>query len=80
MSVACGRLWFVSLLTSSPPLLPPLPLLRMTSVYVLVYPSYTPPPFKNLPRVRCPHSATQWFGRETQGPSVSPLEPPGPFC
>ena len=38
-----------------------------------------PPPFKNLPRVRCPHSATQWFGRETQGPSVSPLEPPGPF-
>lgn len=25
-----------------------------------------------------PRSATQWFGRETRGPSVSPLEPPRP--
>lgn len=63
----------VSPLTSSP-LLPPLPLIRMTSVYVLVT------PIPKSPRVRCHHSATQWFGRETQGPSVSPLEPPGPFC
>lgn len=62
----------VTLLTSSPPLLPPLPLLRMTLVYVLLTSTH------KSPRVHCHRSATQWFGRETRGPSVSPLEPPGP--
>lgn len=66
MSVACGCLWLSACS-------PPFPL-RMTFVSVLV--NSTP----ESSRVRCHHSATKWFGRETRGPSVSPLEPPGPFC
>lgn len=62
----------VSLLTSSPPLLPPLPLLLYDLTSMFWFPL-------NLPVSTCPHSATQWFGREAQGPSVSPLEPPGPL-
>lgn len=83
--LACGRLW---LSVCSPPLL----LFFHLSLFFVRLPPTPPPPtamfwfppptpksllvFAPLPQP--PHSATQWFGRETQGPSVSPLEPPRP--
>lgn len=69
--VACGCLW---LSACSPPFL-----LYFHLSLFFIWPSSLFWTLKSS-RVRCPHSAKKWFGRETQGPSVSPLEPPGPYC